>query len=95
VPRHGPFEPGNKYAFKPGQSGNPGGISKDVWSAMKLASSSCLEMIEILLSIARNAKATAGGAQGCCQFHIGSRRHGEGAQCPALTIPGRPEAAYK
>jgi hypothetical protein len=52
-----PFEPGNKHAFKPGQSGNPGGISKDVWTAMKLASKSCLEMIEILLQIARNPKA--------------------------------------
>jgi hypothetical protein len=52
-----PFEPGNKHAFKPGQSGNPGGIPKDVWAAMKLASSSCLEMIELHLWIARNVKA--------------------------------------
>lgn len=47
------FQPGNSYAFKPGQSGNPSGPSKDVMKARYYAAKFTIELIDELLVIAR------------------------------------------
>lgn len=55
-----PWKPGQagntQYQFKPGQSGNPGGVSKYEKEARKLAQEYGVEAVERLLSIMRQNK---------------------------------------
>ena len=78
-----PFKPGNNAGkagqFQPGQSGNPKGLSKGLREVAAAARVYTQEMLEILVKIARDTKASPAARAAACQYVI-DRGHGKAPQ---------------
>jgi Family of unknown function (DUF5681) len=81
---HGtPFRPGNKAGkpgqFKPGQSGNPRGLTKGLREVREAARCYTEEMLQILVKIARDEKAST-AARASAAMYVIDRGHGKAPQ---------------